>query len=301
MTTNSDWSSFPEDLAAIAQDTGPFPQRPFLEAVWHHRTDRDAELHIEATESGIVAVVATGGIVEFAGDSDLTDYHSPLGSEGSRMVVAALRHFTDMPFRLDSLPSETVPPITEALEDAGISATVSLHASTAVLALPDTFDGWLASLSKKQRHEARRKRRKFESEFGEFAIERHTGDAIELFCTMHRLSAAGKGEFMTAPMQDYFTELLNTAGASIHLLVCDDVPRAAAFGFETENGYYYYNSAYDPGAALASPGIVLLSSMIEAQIKRGATFFDFLKGTEQYKYRHGAQARPLFMLEGRTP
>ena len=41
--------------------------------------------------------------------------------------------------------------------------------------------------------------------------------------------------------------------------------------------------------------------MISAQIDRGAAVFDFLKGAEGYKYRHGAVARDLFVVEGRLP
>jgi CelD/BcsL family acetyltransferase involved in cellulose biosynthesis len=297
---NNEWETFPADLQPIAPRVGPFVQRPFLEAVWRNRSDQGAELHIERSDTGAAAVVVSIGAIEFAGQSDLTDYHSPVGRDGASALVSALARFPDMPFRLDSLPHEAVAPITGALAQAGFSFIVADHGTAAVIALPDTYEAWLGSLGKKQRHEVRRKRRKFEAEFGEIEIEHHSGDAIEVFCTMHRLSEGEKGRFMTAPMKDYFTELLQTAGASIHFLVCDGVPRAAAFGFETEDGYYYYNSAYDPGAAMASPGVVLFSSMIETEIDRGAAVFDFLKGDEQYKFRHGAEVRRLHVIEGRT-
>ena len=52
---------------------------------------------------------------------------------------------------------------------------------------------------------------------------------------------------------------------------------------------------------MASPGIVLFSAMIENEIERGAEIFDFLKGDEQYKFKHGAEPRQLYAIEGRTP
>ena len=76
---------------------------------------------------------------------------------------------------------------------------------------------------------------------------------------------------------------------------------ASAFGFETDDAYYYYNSAFDGSIAKWSPGIVLLSSLIEQQIHRGAAVFDFLKGAEAYKYRHGAEPRELHHVVGRLP
>ena len=176
-----------------------------------------------------------------------------------------------------------------------------VHESTAVLDLPETYDDWLMSIGKKERHEVRRKRRKFEAEFGEIRVERSGPEAIDSFCAMHRTSGGDKGTFMTPDMQSYFLDLLETAGASIHSLVCNGTIRASAFGFETDDGYFFYNSAFDPGAASASPGVVLLSTMIEQEIVRGAKVFDFLKGDEPYKFRHGASARPLYVFEGVIP
>jgi CelD/BcsL family acetyltransferase involved in cellulose biosynthesis len=239
-------------------------------------------------------------VVTFAGESRLTDYHTPIGPDGPGALVAALQRFPGTPFRLDSIPPEAVGPIVDALSGDGIEPTVSEDEIVAVLPLPSSYDDWLTSLGKKQRHEVRRKRRRFEAEFGTIEIQRHTGDAIEVFCIMHRLSAGEKGQFMNDPMESLFTQLLTTAGASIHLLTCDGVPRAAAFGFESDEGYFYYNSAYDPAAAMASPGVVLFSAMIETEIERGAVVFDFLKGDEPYKFRHGAEPRQLFAIEGRT-
>lgn len=301
MTHTTDWAAFPNDLEPIAPRIGPFPHRPFLEALWKHRDDRSSELHIEASRSGAAAVVHSKGTVAFAGQSDLTDYHSPIGPDGAEALAAAIGRFGASPFTLDSLPHEATGPIMDALDAAGIDGTVSEDESVAVLDLPASYEDWLGSLGKKQRHEVRRKRRRFAEEFGAIRIERHTTDSIQVFSTMHRLSAGEKGQFMTGPMEDYFTQLLRTAGASIHLLVCDEVARAAAFGFETEAGYFYYNSAYDPAAAMASPGIVLFSSMIETEIERGASVFDFLKGDEPYKFRHGAEKRQLYSIAGRTP
>ncbi len=299
MSNAASWDAFPENLEPMARRVGPFPQRPFLEALWHHRSHRHDELHIEASASGAAAVVASEELVTFAGESDLTDYHTPLGPKGAEALVAALHRFPQIPFRLDSIPLEAIDPIVGALNESSIESSVSADEVVAVLSLPATYDDWLSSIGKKQRHEVRRKRRRFEAEFGTIEIERHTGDAIDVFCAMHRLSAGEKGQFMTEPMESLFTELLVTSGASIHLLSCDGVPRAAAFGFESDEGYFFYNSAYDPAAAMASPGVVLFSMMIETEIERGAAVFDFLKGEEPYKFRHGAEPRQLYRIEGR--
>ena len=106
---------------------------------------------------------------------------------------------------------------------------------------------------------------------------------------------------MTERRAGFFGSLITESGARIHELVSEDSVVAAAFGFETDDAYFYYNSAYDIEAAHASPGIVLLTAMIDRQIERRAQVFDFLKGAESYKYRLGARPRELTVIEGRLP
>ena len=111
---------------------------------------------------------------------------------------------------------------------------------------------------------------------------------------------------MTAPMRALFTDLITNSGWQIDALYGDG-PRcfALALSFVDENGYYLYNSTIDPTARESSPGVVLLTRLIEDQIaimggEKESRVFDFLKGDEQYKYRLGAQARPLYVVEGVT-
>jgi CelD/BcsL family acetyltransferase involved in cellulose biosynthesis len=99
-------------------------------------------------------------------------------------------------------------------------------------------------------------------------------------------------------MERFFTDLTAAAGARIDVL-CNEAgtPVASAYGFQDGSGYYLYNSAYEPDAADASPGIVLVTELIRRAIADGLAHFDFLKGDEVYKFRHGAQRRPLYLLE----
>jgi len=298
MTTQTQWDAFPSDLAPIAESIGPFASRPFLEVVWNHRDTAGLDLHIESIDDGVVALVTDGDRVEFAGQSNLTDYHSPLGPAGGDALTRALASHPGASVLLDSLPLEAVASVEEAVRVAGGVPSTSQHETAAVLTLPTSYDDWLASIGKKERHEVRRKRRRFVAEFGEIEVVPHGSEAINMFCAMHRTSQGDKGMFMTGEMQSFFEDLLDSGGATIHTLMCDGIPRANAFGFETDDGYFYYNSAYDIDAAMASPGIVLLASMIEAQIERGARVFDFLKGDERYKFKHGASPRPLYAVSG---
>jgi len=296
-----EWGSYPTNLEPLAPETGPFAKRPFLETVWEHRDDLRSELLIGYTQRGAVALALSDDHIEFAGQENLTDYHSPLGPAGVAALVDAIVPLSGHSFDLDSLPQDIALAVAAGLEEAGIVSRIVRHETVSILALPQSYDEWLGSIGKKERHEVRRKRRRFEAEFGEISIVQRGVEALDEFCEMHRSSQGDKGTFMTGDMQEFFGDLIRHADASIHTLVCDGIPRANAFGFETEFAYYYYNSAYDIDAAMASPGIVLLAALVEAQICRGARVIDFLKGDERYKVKHGAEPQPLFTVEGFVP
>ena len=96
-------------------------------------------------------------------------------------------------------------------------------------------------------------------------------------------------------MTEFFGDLAD-AGFQVDLVSASDRPVAAAFSFEDDDAYYLYNSAYEPDDAAASPGVMLLWCLIHRAIEDGKSVFDFLKGNEAYKFRLGAEPRPLYEL-----
>lgn len=60
--------------------------------------------------------------------------------------------------------------------------------------------------------------------------------------------------------------------------------RASIYGLDDGHRYCYYNSGYDPAWKHVSPGLVLLGLSIEDAVKRGLKRYDFLRGTEDYKF-----------------
>ncbi|MGI9666180.1 MAG: GNAT family N-acetyltransferase [Acidimicrobiia bacterium] len=298
MNSTDALGGYPDHLDPISPHTGPFPHSPFIGAVHRRLAPKSSELLVEQTTEGAVALKVDQGIVRFAAEEYVTDYHSPLGPDGTGALAKAIASAEASAFDFDSLPIETKDAVLEVLNETSAASTVEIHAATGVLSLPPSFDDWLASIGKKERHETRRKRRKLVNEFGDFEIVSEGADGVDAFCTLHRTAAGDKGGFMTDTRQAYFTDLVTHAGAVIHNLVCDGRTLASAFGFETADAYYFYNSAFDADVRQVSPGAVLLGALIEGQIERGATVFDFLKGAETYKYRHGAQPRDLYRVSG---
>ncbi len=293
----AEWSDEPFAHAPIAGRTGPFPHRSFLETWWQHMAEED-RLALITADDGTLPLRESGGRVLFCGDPDLTDYHSPLG-EASTCIRAAAEAFPGREYSLDSLPPEAATNLHAALDDGAHPHAVARDGVTMVIDLPDSDDGWLGKLRKKNRHEIRRKRRNFAATLGEPTLERRSdGDAVAAFAALHRSSAGVKGGFMSLEREAFFADLVASAGATVEVLSVATGVVAAAFGFARDDGYYLYNSAYAPEAAESSPGIVLLATLIDTLIAEGVPRLDLLKGDEPYKLRLGGNPRPLYRIVG---
>lgn len=295
------WDSAGFGLHPAADLVGPFPRRPFLEAWWRHRGRGDA-LILSSPTALLAAFRLPDGAVELMGEADLTDYHSPLGAGAADLVAGLLSSLAPGTlFRFDSLPEEAAAVVAAGAVRAGVTAApLKRHAVAVVLDLPESYEEYLGGLDGKERHEVRRKRRRFEAAYGAARLVAAGPGGLPAFATMHRSAAGAKGGFLTEPMEAFFSDLLRIEGARLDLLAgADGVPVAAAFGFQDDRAYYLYNSAYEPAAAGASPGVVLVDLLVQQAIAAGLDRFDFLKGDEPYKFRLGGRARPLFVVEGR--
>lgn len=296
MRRHADWSTSLAERNPVAPATGPFPRFPFLRAASGERCE------MFETDDALAVLVVAGGVARFAGDGDVTDYHSPLGSEVEDLFCQIASEGHADRFDLDSLPLEAAEPVVKGLERGGAQVHMEQHEVAAVLELPSTFDDYLDEIGKKQRHEVRRKRRRYEETIGDIVYETHdTADsALEEFFRLHRMAGGAKGTFMTNEREQLFRKLFEHDGWRIDVLRTPDEGRAAAclFLYVDGEGMYLYNSAYDPDLSGASPGVTMTGAAIERAIAEGLPRFDFLKGDEVYKFRLGAHERPLFRVVG---
>ncbi len=289
----SDWDRLTG--SALASFVGPFPHRPFLEVAAEHGASGD--ICIVGDGLNAIALVVSEGVARFVGDHHLTDYHSPLGVDTDELVALLMADLGGVRFDLDSLPHEAADPLLSAFEAAGRTVIRSADESCRVLELVGAdAEGWESVLRSKDRHEVRRKRRRYET--ARAVPEFSTGtEHFRAFVGLHRSSAGDKGDFMTDRMEGFFEDLLQLPTARLDVLRHGDEVEAAAIGFDDDDGYYLYNSAYDVDLADLSPGIILTDFLIKRAVVEGKGRFDFLKGTEAYKRRLGAVERPLFRLE----
>ncbi len=300
VTFHADWSTPALDLAPVGRATGPFPLRSFLKVMWESAPI--GELRLAESGSALVPLVLDETGLGWLGHADLVDYRSPLGDGAVDLIADVVSAFPGLRYRFDSLPVEAAEVVGRGLTRAGYDAPARPHAVTARLSLPAEYGEYLHEIGKKERHEIRRKRRRFQDVHGspELVTDRGSGEGFRRFVELHRSSAGAKGRFMNPAMEALFAALADQPGWLVDLLCGEDGrPVAATFSYADADGFYLYNSAYDRASA-ASPGIVLLSMLIEREIEAGRTTFDFLKGDEPYKFRLGATPRPLFAFEGTT-
>ena len=70
------------------------------------------------------------------------------------------------------------------------------------LELPNSYESYLNELSKKNRHELKRKKRIFEERFGETVFEKSKDSEIfNKFVSLHKKSLGEKGEYMTQAVE----------------------------------------------------------------------------------------------------
>jgi len=175
-----------------------------------------------------------------------------------------------------------------------------------VLALPNTWAEYLSqTLNKKQRHELRRKIRRAErqtqAEWHWINDASTLSEGLEIFFRLHKASAPEKDAFMDERMQAFFREVAEFAlkrnWLRLSVLHFNEQPVASHLCFDYGNDRLVYNSGFEPLAYHdLSSGIILLGYLIEDAIRSGCRRFDFLQGSERYKYNFGAKDTEVLRL-----
>jgi len=194
--------------------------------------------------------------------------------------------------------SSTFVRLQELADERGYQALVEVEDVCPIIDLPATWDDYLMTLDKKQRHEVRRKLRKADREADtRFVIVGPDHDLqaeMQAFIDLHQKSAPEKDEFMDPQMQGFFLDVAQMLQAQgwlqLAFVEMHGEKAAALLNFDYGDAILVYNSGYDPDRYRhLSPGINVTARCIEHAIQLGRAKFDFLRGDEVYKYRFGAQ------------
>lgn len=243
-------------------------------------------------------------VLALLGDPNVADYMDALADKQDAQRILTLlwsQALAEVPWdriELRHVPSRS--PLISALQsaaaDIGLEISVSEDEVCPVALLCNSWEGYLEMLSKKQRHEIRRKlRRCLDGVAWDWRTAHSPGDLdrdLPIFFRLHEASGSHKARFMTTNMREFFyglaATLLDEGVLRLSILRRDGADVAASMAFLYRGRYLLYNSGYDPTYAAYSPGIASVALAMQDAIAEKAVAFDFLSGDEPYKYQFGA-------------
>ena len=310
-----DW----DRLVDKAMTATPFQKLSYQRAWWEHLGP--GELHTIAVRNASQQLCAIGSfyllddLLYFNGCVEETDYLdliSPAAGarEAWELVFDALEgsNFPDWRgLRLcnvpDHSPSRNI--VADIASRRGYHFSSEVQEVCPVIDLPGTFDDYLMRLDKKQRHEIRRKMRRAAAASAELHLVEDHDDlhvAVEEFLRLLQLSMTEKQDWLNGGRRAVFHDVASAAqrdGTLQLLFLRRGAQNAAAlFNFDYKDRIWVYNSGFDiVEFGHLSPGVVLTSGSIETAIEAGRSTFDFLRGSEEYKYRFGARDTYIHRLQ----
>lgn len=312
--SRSDW----DRLLGSAGCPHIFLTRAWQEAWWRRFGGGSTELSLLAFHDGdgpvaIAPLMKRSRRVGLIGTPDLFDYHDLLVRRGQgasviHELLAQLGGQRDW----DVLDFESIPEWSELLEvlpDAcrrrGWQVAIEEEDVAPALDLPDDWPTYLAGLSKKNRHELRRKLRRLErSGIVDHEIHR-TRESIEShlddFVRLHKVSSPEKRAFLTPEREAFFREvalsLAESGSTRLAILRLEGRPVATSLCFQFRDEKFVYNSGFDPDYASLSIGLANHAYVLQRSIEEKVRRVHFLRGDERYKYHLGAVDRTLYRIQ----
>ena len=307
-------------LAASAVDT--LFATPQWQRVWWAQFGDGAELLILCLNGGdgiegVAPLALRNGTVSFVGGQDLCDYGDFLVRRGaeSHFYPSLMDHLDGEEWgtlELSSLPehSPTLVYLPDLARERGYSVEVEEEDVAPGLSLPDSWDEYLQALSKKDRHELRRKLRRLDSSGKEFRYYKLSetldseNDLNDLFSLM-RHGHEAKRRFLTEPREKFFRniarEMANIGVLKLFFLELEGERVAAAMCFDYGAARLLYNSGFNPDYSFYSVGLLLKALCVKDAIEEGKAYFDFLRGSEPYKYDLGGKNKVIYRMVVRRP
>ena len=304
------WWSVSEDLVVWPS---PFVLPPWLSAWWPSFAGDWAPYLLSIKEAGrlvgLAPLMRRGAEARLMGDDDLCDHLDFVVAPQKAQVfyrrmldyLAAdgIRRLVLPSMREDASATTALLPVAR---EWGARVHYARQAQLFAMKLPGSWDGYLESLSGKERHEIRRKLRRLE-EAGRINLRcvRSAAElpaALETFIRLFKINRAAKADFMTGSMPAFFRRLAETMAAAgllrLYLLELGDIAIAAVMCFDHRATVYLYNNGYDAAYQRLSPGLLSKVLTIRQSIREDRRIYDFLKGSEKYKQRLGG--RPVNLL-----
>ena len=309
-------------LVHRAMTDTPFQTLAYQQAWWQNLQPPDSELSsiITRDDDGRLTAIACfyvtdQSIIHFNGCVEETDYLDLIAEardaqDAWAAVFSCLESDEYPSWRLLELcnipaisPSRTILP--RLAEDFNFLVVESINEVCPIIQLPGSFDVYLQGLDSKQRREIQRKLRRARGAEANFQIigpESDLSQAVDEFLELLGSSTFEKRDWLHENRRSLFHAVASAAreAGTLQLMFMEVDGRKAAglFNFDYGDRIWVYNSGLDPTAfGNLSLGVVLTANAIQWAIENGRAEFDFLRGSETYKYRFGAQDSTIYRLQ----
>ena len=288
---------------------------PEWQHIWWHRFASDCDVIIHPLQSdgkvaGIMPLLHKKRVLSFIGSSDVFDYMDFPVVQGIEkgFFQALLERIQTIEWDdivLESIPgnSPTLVFLPGMAKEAGYEVSVFESDVTPFLELPSDWDEYMSGLRKKDRHELRRKLRRLETqeEFRQYEADLSSDNIqseMDDFFTLMSKSASQKEEFLTVENKGFFVDIATTLSKNgqfrLFFMEIASKKVATCICFDYNNNIFLYNSGYDPELSSFSVGLLNKALTIKTAISESRSEYNFLRGTERYKYHLGAEDRKVF-------
>ncbi len=171
-----------------------------------------------------------------------------------------------------------------------------------VLALPGSWPNYIALLGKNMREQIRRYPKRLAKQFSvSYELARSEEQVQHALADLFRLHgkrwrARGQTGVLAPPRRQRFHQevcraFLWRGWLRLWTLRCDGQAACVLLCYCYAGRYYFFIGGFEPELIRWSVGTCLFARVLQQAIEEGAYEFDFLRGSEEYKYRFGAVDR----------
>lgn len=199
-------------------------------------------------------------------------------------------------------------PFAEALHaacrEAGLACERGRSQLIRYVALPQSWDAYLASLTRQRRARLRKLPQKLEAEqsarFFTWDERSSLDEALAQIARLHRkrwdATAPGASRSFATPQYiEFHREAMKACAARgwvrMYCLELGGELAAMTYCYRFRGAIYVMQAGFDPDRAQLSPGIALLGYSLRQAIEEGNTAFDFLRGEHRYKREYATGER----------
>ena len=259
---------------------------------------------------GIAPFMIKDKSLSFMGDTNLFDYHDVILLHQSNIIYDNLWKYIQL-LEWDKCVFKSLPNYSgflnffRQIDNKDFEIVICEEDSVPVLNLNNTWEEYLQNLNKKHRHELKRKFRRLNDtnkNIRQYFSKNASTIDYELteFFRLLKLSSPEKSDFLTEEIESFFTKIFKALFKEnilrLYFMEIDDTKVAACICFDYNNVYSLYNSGYDTNYSYLSVGLLNKALCIKESLELNYDKFNFLRGSERYKYSLGGMDQKIFQI-----